>query len=53
MWENNRKENTMGFIIPVILLNICGILVTFTGQPLFGLALCGLSFLYIAKQFID
>jgi len=23
------------------------------GQPLFGLALCGLSFLYIAKQFID
>jgi len=53
MWEINRKENTMGFIIPVILLNICGILMAVAGHALFGLALCGLSFLYIAKQFID
>ena len=43
----------MLFIIPVILLNVCGLLMAVGGQPLFGLALCGLSFLYIAKQFID
>ena len=43
----------MLFIIPVILLNVCGLLMAVAGQPLFGLALCGLSFLYIAKQFID
>ena len=43
----------MLFIIPVILLNVCAILVSVVGHPLFGLGLCVLSFLYIAKQFID
>ena len=43
----------MWFIIPVVLLNVLGVMLAFTGQPLFALALCGLSFLYIAKQFID
>jgi hypothetical protein len=43
----------MMFIIPVILLNVCGLLMAVSGQPLFGLALCGLSFLYIAKEFIE
>ena len=41
----------MMFIIPVILLNVCGLLMAVAGHPLFGLALCGLSFLYIAKEF--
>ena len=43
----------MWFIVPVVLLNVLGVMLTFTGQPLFGLALCGISFLYIAKTFID
>ena len=43
----------MWFIVPVILLNVLGVLLTFIGQPMFGLALCGLSFLYIAKCFLD
>ena len=43
----------MLFIIPVVLLNVLGIMCAVVGQPLFGLALCGVSFLYIAKQFID
>ena len=43
----------MWFIVPVVLLNVLGVMLTFIGQPMFGLALCGLSFLYIANQFID
>ncbi len=43
----------MLFIVPVVLLNVLGIMCAVVGQPLFGLALCGVSFLYIAKQFID
>ena len=43
----------MWFIVPVVLLNVLGVMLTFTGQPLFGLALCGISFLYIAKTFLN
>jgi len=43
----------MLFIIPVILLNVCAVLVSVVGHPLFGFGLCLISFLYIAKQFID
>jgi len=43
----------MWFIVPVVLLNVLGVMLTFIGQPVFGLALCGLSFLYIAKCFLD
>ena len=50
---NSLGDLVMWFIVPVVLLNVLGVLLTFTGQPLFGLALCALSFLYIAKTFID
>ena len=43
----------MWFIVPVVLLNVLAVLLTFMGQPLFALALSGISFLYIAKCFLD
>jgi hypothetical protein len=43
----------MLFIVPVVILNLLGLIMAVAGQPLFGMALCGVSFLYIAKSFLD
>ena len=43
----------MLFIVPVVLLNVLGVMFAVIGQPLLGFAFCAVSFLYIAKQFID
>ena len=47
------KGYVMWFIVPVVLLNVLAVMLAFIGQPLFAFALSGISFLYIAKCFLD
>jgi len=43
----------MLFIVPVIILNLLGLVMAVAGHPLFGFALVVVAFLYIAKSFLD
>ena len=54
LWDINLKKGyTMLFIVPVIVLNLLGLVMAVAGHPLFGFALVVVAFLYIAKSFID
>ena len=43
----------MLFIVPVIVLNLLGLVMAVAGHPLFGFGLVVVAFLYIAKSFLD
>ena len=54
LWDINLKKGyTMLFIVPVIVLNLLGLVMAVAGHPLFGFGLVVVAFLYIAKCFID